>query len=215
MKALLIFIKNPIEGKVKTRLAQKIGNTKALSVYLELLNITREAVLSLPFTKILFYSDYIDQHDDWDNTIFDKQLQQGNSLGQRMAQAFQYAFSLPHIQQVSIIGSDCPAISPWHITKAFYALDTHDFVIGPANDGGYYQLGMKRFSATIFENKTWSSSVLIQETIDTIRDLRKSYYLLPPLNDVDTFQDCSDTFLQYLLQKKILTKQDITNAKSQ
>ena len=149
--ALIIFIKNPQLGKVKTRLAKTVGNEKALEIYLELSKITREncQILSqrIPSKKgqsdiqpYVFYSDFINTNDDWSNGIFKKAVQSGEGLGDRMSNAF--LFILQNHAKACIIGSDCPTLSVAILESAFEALDNHDFVVGPSTDGGYYLLGM-------------------------------------------------------------------------
>ena len=149
--ALIIFIKNPQLGKVKTRLAKTVGNEKALEIYLELSKITREnCQMSLRGARQLrgqsdiqpyvFYSDFINTNDDWSNDIFKKAVQSGEDLGDRMSNAF--LFILQNHAKACIIGSDCPTLSVAILESAFEALDNHDFVVGPSTDGGYYLLGM-------------------------------------------------------------------------
>ncbi len=196
--ALIIFIKNPQLGKVKTRIAQELGDDVALMIYNDLLKITQNTASQANCRRILFYSDFIDESDDWDNTLYDKQLQKGDDLGERMKNAFEYAFSDPIIQHVAIIGSDCPHLATWHIEKAFIGLDTHDFSLGPAQDGGYYLLGMKELQREIFDNKEWSTSSVLTDTHNQMRIMRKSCYLLPALADVDTIENISLLGKEYI-----------------
>lgn len=207
--ALIIFIKNAVLGKVKTRIAQDLGDEKALKIYETLTEITRSITDQLTGEKVLFYSDFIDYNDAWDNTLYDKQLQVGNDLGERMLNAFTYTLSKENIKKASIIGSDCPDISLWHLTKSFYALDTHEIVIGPANDGGYYLLGMRKPYPSIFQNKAWSSNSVLKSTCEELLASRIPYYLLPYLTDTDTIHDFSPAFEQLLIQKGILTKNEL------
>ncbi len=142
-QALLIFSKNLIYGKVKTRLAATVGNDVALSVYLHLLNHTVAVTNYLPVDKIVFYSDYIEEQDVWDYKVYKKQLQSGNDLGKRMQNAFAYAFTQGYEKAV-IIGNDCLEINPAIIMNSFVYLNNDDIVTGPAKDGGYYLLEMKK-----------------------------------------------------------------------
>ena len=188
-QGIIIFVKNPILGKVKTRLAKTVGDNKALAIYHQLLQLTHDAVICLPFRKFVFYSDFVDNQDIWENNSFQKDIQQGKDLGERMQNAFDLVLNEPLIERAVIIGSDCPQISPQFITKAFVALETHEVVIGPAQDGGYYLLGMKQLEITIFQNKPWSTSQLFIETIEELQKLKKSVYLLPSLSDLDEAKD--------------------------
>lgn len=188
-QALLIFVKNPRLGRVKTRLAREIGDEQALEIYHLLLRHTRRAAEKLPFRKFLFYSDFVEENDEWSGEIFHKQAQNGAGLGERMCNAFQRVFAEAGITRAVIIGSDCPDVSPELLTKAFLALETHDFVLGPARDGGYYLLGMRQLEEMIFQNKRWSTATVLADTLTDLRGLGKSFYLLPMLSDVDTAAD--------------------------
>ena len=160
--ALIIFIKNPQLGKVKTRLAKTVGNEKALEIYLELSKITREncQILSqrIPSERgqsdiqpYVFYSDFINTNDDWSNDIFKKAVQSGDDLGDRMSNAF--AIILQNHAKACIIGSDCPTLSSAILEAAFEALNNYDFVVGPSTDGGYYLLGMNTLQYS-YSNKS-------------------------------------------------------------
>lgn len=185
--ALLIFIKNPEKGKVKTRLARTVGKDKALQIYLALLGHTRNIALSLEVERYLFYSNFVDKQDAWSNEGFQKEVQQGQGLGERMTNAFKMVFE--NHSKVVIIGSDCASLNSEIVKKAFEKLDNFPFVIGPAIDGGYYLLGMNTFQATVFENIEWSTEAVFPETIKKIEDLEQTYYLLPELSDIDFEED--------------------------
>ncbi len=188
-KALLIFIKNPQKGKVKTRLAATIGEEKALEIYQELMDYTRTICEDVDTDRLLFYSQHIDTKDKWKTSTFRKFVQEGKDLGQRMKQAFETAFDRYQYQQVIIIGSDCAELTSTQINTAFEQLKTHDVVIGPARDGGYYLLGMNQFLPSIFDNKTWSTPNLLKETLTDLDTQKHSYHFLPELNDIDTEAD--------------------------
>ena len=184
-QAIIIFVKNPELGKVKTRLAETIGAEKALGVYKRLLVLTHRAVVSLPFRKFVFYDNYIEENDLWGSQFFQKEVQQGRDLGERMRNAFELVLGEPQIERAVIIGSDCPDINPNLITKALVALESHDVVLGPATDGGYYLLGLKEVIPEVFEGKDWSTPQLLHQTTDALFALDKTCYLLPALSDVD------------------------------
>ena len=186
---LLIFVKNPALGKVKTRLAKTMGDKKALEVYKKLLEKTKTETEQLPVNKIVYYSAWIDNNDLWSTNDFDKQLQEGTSLGDKMSNAIKASFE--HYQKVVIIGSDCYDLSKEHMLEAFAKLENPSIsvVIGPANDGGYYLLGMNTFIPALFEGKSWSQSSLMTETIETLESLNLNYFLLEELTDIDTEED--------------------------
>jgi rSAM/selenodomain-associated transferase 1 len=185
-KLVIIFIRNPELGKVKTRLARTIGEASALKIYTFLLDHTEKVVKDLDCDKALFYSENIDDNDIWDSGIYKKQLQHGKSLGERMYNAFSYAFRNDYRKAV-IVGSDLYDLRPEHIEEAFDRLEDHDAVIGPALDGGYYLLGMNSLLPAVFYNKSWGSSAVLK---DTLKDLSHiDVHLLEALNDIDTFDD--------------------------
>jgi len=186
--ALIIFIKNPVLGKVKTRLAKSIGDQKALDIYQHLIKITQTVSLQSTCNRFLFYSDFVDRTDNWPENKFLKHLQIGDDLGQRMQHAFEFVFKLGHSKAL-IIGSDCPTITAQHLQEAETSLDKNEVAFGPSEDGGYYLLGMKKLIPQLFENQPWSTNVILQNAIDELSKLQLSHHLLPVLNDIDTLED--------------------------
>jgi uncharacterized protein len=200
--SLIVFVKNPIEGKVKTRIAATVGHSKAVEVYKELLKYTqnvikellKEAPASIQFRVNIFYGDYINSNDLWNELPVNKYLQSEGDLGERMKNAFRDEFAAG-ADQVVIIGSDCMMLRPKHIKNAMDELIMADIVIGPADDGGYYLLGMKQLYPFLFDNKPWSQPTLLEETIADIKQVESSentrlnYYLLETLSDIDTWED--------------------------
>ncbi len=182
--AIIVMVKNPKLGTVKTRLAATIGDEAALKWYLYLLNHTRETTLQLDAIRYLYYSVFVDGGDEWSAQAYEKRVQSGVDLGDKMYNAFAEVFSQGH-QRVIIIGSDCLDLRVCHLKDALEALREHDFVIGPAEDGGYYLLGMRSMQKRIFENKTWSTKDVLPATLADFENLGKTYFLLPTLADVD------------------------------
>lgn len=190
-RALIIFVKNPQRGKVKTRLAKDIGELNALTIYHYLLEHTRKVTTQVQAERLLFYDQAISVEDHWSSASFQKLVQKGNDLGLRMLHAFQTAFTQGHTR-VMIIGSDCIELTSDLIERAYIQLEDHDFVIGPAKDGGYYLLGMKYPEVTIFENKHWSTATVCNDTLNTIKYLSKTVHILPVISDIDTVSDLND-----------------------
>lgn len=178
----MIFIKNPVAGKAKTRLAKDVGDEQALTIYKSLLTYTRTVSLMVNADRYLYYSGEI-LDDDWDGTAFNKRLQSGNGLGERMSNAFREVLSTN--KKVLIIGSDCPQLDLMTISNAFNALDDHDHVIGPSKDGGYYLLGMKEYNPAVFKDVAWSTDAVCDQTIEKIKESSRTYHLLHQLSDVD------------------------------
>lgn len=183
---LIIFVKNPIPGTVKTRIARTVGNERAVQVYKHLLQYTQDITQSLPYQRIVYYGDFINPDDGWN--AYEKHLQTGDDLGQRMLNAFRAQFGAG-ANRVVIIGSDCLAITADHIRLAFEALDKTDVVIGPATDGGYYLLGMKRLHPALFENMPWSQPELRQLTELAILQSGLTFERLEELSDIDEWDD--------------------------
>jgi len=188
---LIIFYRNPFKGRVKTRLAANVGDEKALDVFRRLAGHTRQITEALPSDKIVFYSDSIDLMDMWPNARYLKTLQQGSDLGARMKNAFTSAFESGY-ESVCIIGTDCYELTTRIILQAFDALTSHDVVIGPAVDGGYYLLGMRKLYPQLFDNKEWSTETVCERTVSDIRSLGLRYFQLQTLRDVDTEGDLPD-----------------------
>lgn len=186
-EALLIFVKNVQSGQVKTRLAATVGNEKALSVYKQLLSHTVSITQNLPVDKIVFYSDFIED-DIWENNFYKKQIQEGNTLGMKMENAFKSSFTAGY-EKLLIIGTDCPGINESILKNAFTQLNHFDILIGPATDGGYYLLGMKKAHPFLFKNIKWSTDVVLQQTVDLCNRNQLSYFLLPELSDIDEEKD--------------------------
>ncbi len=185
-EAILVFMKNPVLGKVKTRLAADLGEEKVLEIYKFLLTKTFEELAKLPQEKLIFYSDFIPEEDP--GFLFYQRLQNGIDLGEKMKNAFDEAFSLNY-DKLLIIGTDCPGLNAEILQQAFISLNQTDAVIGPAADGGYYLLGMKKRMPQLFENMEWSTFSVFSKTIEILEMNNYSFSLLPVLYDIDEAKD--------------------------
>ncbi len=186
---LMIFTRNPELGKCKTRLAATIGYQNALDIYTFLLNHTAALTKDVNAAKQVWYSDEIWENDIWDRDTFDKKLQQGDDLGIRMAHAFQEGFAAG-FERIIVIGSDMYDLTTTDIDQAFAFLESKDVVIGPADDGGYYLLGMTAFNGALFQNKSWGTETVLRDTLDDLN--QKNIHLLATRNDVDIYEDIKD-----------------------
>ncbi|MBM1104706.1 TIGR04282 family arsenosugar biosynthesis glycosyltransferase [Aurantibacter crassamenti] len=191
---LLIFTRNPVLGKCKTRLAAKVGDEAALEIYKFLLQHTVSFTQNLNAVKQVFYSEDIWENDIWNSMFFDKKLQVGADLGIRMANAFQDGFT-SGFEKIIVIGSDMYDLSQNDIEAAFTSLEKNDFVIGPADDGGYYLLGMKKFNAALFQNKKWGTSSVLESTVQNLEG--EKLELLPIRNDIDVYEDIENQKVFY------------------
>ncbi len=183
---LLIFTRNPELGKVKTRLAKSLGDEKALAIYKILLEKTQSETSKLNCIKRVYYTENIQLNDIWPNEVFEKKLQLGQDLGDRMQQAFKAGFE-EGFENIIVIGSDLFDISAEIIEIAFGQLQKNEVVIGPAHDGGYYLLGMKELHPAIFQNKEWGTSTVFKETMKSLEN--KKVFLTEQLNDIDVIED--------------------------
>lgn len=161
--ALIIFVRNPEWGKVKTRLAKEVGEEVALKVYKELLQHTHDISRDLTCDKFVYYADCINELDIWENSIYKKKVQQGENLGARMMMAFFELFQQGYTK-IIIIGSDCPGLSGFIIADAFNRLSEAEVVMGPSSDGGYYLLGLIQLFPDFFINKQWSTEKVLSAT---------------------------------------------------
>lgn len=186
--ALIVFVRHPEPGKVKTRLAKVIGDEKALTVYKKLLNHTQQITSPLSCRKFVYYAEDVIEHDLWSSPGFTKRKQSGNDLGERMANAFKELFD-QGFKKVLIIGSDCYQLQTEIIQEAINFLSIKEVVTGPTFDGGYYLLGTDHFVPELFADKNWSTDQVIKQTLEDIERLNLSYCLLRKLHDVDEVAD--------------------------
>nr|WP_321247975.1 TIGR04282 family arsenosugar biosynthesis glycosyltransferase [uncultured Psychroserpens sp.] len=184
--ALIVFTRNPELGKCKTRLAKTVGDQSALDIYKYLLQHTANVAKQVEANRYVFYSVDINHNDIWSAAHFSKEQQKGNDLGERMHNAFDQLLHSGY-EKVIIIGSDLLDLDKDIIEEAITSLDDHDVVLGPAEDGGYYLLGMKDLHPALFKNKAWGTETVREDTLADLKN--KTVSLLKPLNDIDTFDD--------------------------
>jgi len=183
---LIVFAKNIILGKVKTRLAKTVGNNEAFNVYKHLVDITEQESLKMENCDVHIHFSDVVLKSLWPNN--EKFVQQGNDLGERMMNAFDDSFKLGY-KRVIGIGSDLPDLSAEIMTEGLNSLKSNDTVFGPSEDGGYYLIGMTKLIPEIFINKAWSTETLLDSTRSELNDLGYSCAILKELNDVDTIED--------------------------
>ena len=191
---LLVFAREPVLGRVKTRLAAGIGNHAALAVYRELLALTAAAVAEAQVPATLWLAeapappaDPAQPRPEWPGLPWCVQPA-ADSLGDRMAHAFAQVFAAG-ATRVVIIGTDCPGLSAEILRRAFDQLRAHDLVVGPADDGGYYLLGLNALQPDLFANKDWSTATVLPDTLADAARLGLRVAQLPTLHEVDSAQD--------------------------
>jgi uncharacterized protein len=190
-KCVVLFIKSPEKGLVKSRLAKDINEDTALALYkhfvLDLLKTLETGMYPL---KICFYPpDAFEKVSAWLGVKYSYIPQHGEDLGERMKNAFLEMFS-QGFTRVLLLGSDIPDLTRSIIDKAF-ELGHYDAVIGPSFDGGYYLIGLKRntFSPAIFENMSWGTDRVFRETMVLFRKKRYTVHILPEKRDIDRIED--------------------------
>lgn len=190
MNAIIIFVKYPAPHQVKTRLGAEIGHPLAAELYKLFITQTLASVQNADADQIFVAFEPKDRLNDFQN-MFPEQVQlfpqEGGDLGQRMLNAFRSVYLFGG-RNIVIVGSDSPTLPAQFINSAFHHLQSHDVVLGPAEDGGYYLLAMKAAHAGLFENIEWSSSSVLQTTLERAKQLQLSTVLLPPWYDVDEMQ---------------------------
>ena len=191
---LIIFVKNAAKGQVKTRLAATVGEDKALAIYHELLIHSLKITRSLPVDKAVYYSEFVEERDIWPGSVYQKRVQRGQDLGKKMYFAIEENLQQGY-DRVCLIGTDIYDLTSDIMLQAFQVLEQNDITLGPARDGGYYLIGMKKPYGEIFNLKAWSTPDVRKETVEKIRTLGLSYGLLPMLNDIDEEADLEGTDL--------------------
>ncbi|MEL6134034.1 MAG: TIGR04282 family arsenosugar biosynthesis glycosyltransferase, partial [Bacteroidota bacterium] len=180
---LIIFVKHPVPGQSKTRLAAGIGHDKALAVYRELLAYTRDITQDLDADKVVFFGNEMPPHDLWSEVGFPRFQQEGETLGDRMDYAFRWGFEQGY-QRIGIIGSDNARLTTEILRKGFERLTSYDVVVGPADDGGYYFLAKKEIISAIFQGKFWSTDTVLGDTLRDLSALGKTVGRLETLSDI-------------------------------
>lgn len=184
---LIIFLKSPQKGKVKTRLAKSIGQEKALALYTHLVNHTIKIGQNPKWTTQLHFAN---SEPHLPNPFQAKTYtQNGINLGERMFNSIRRGLLLSN--KVVLIGADIPRISTQIIEQAFMSLDKTDVVFGPSVDGGYYLIGMKKPLHQIFQLSAWSHKQVLNESMSLAKQNNLSYSCIQTLMDVDLVEDLS------------------------
>ena len=180
---LIIFLRFSELGKVKTRIAEELGDEEALKIYNHLTDITLQMAVNLSIPVYLFYNGGLPGENER-HPSFHYFPQAKGALGDKITDALKHVFQLH--QSVIIIGSDCPGLSAQDIDQAIRLLEEYDVVIGPASDGGYYLLGCREYIPELFTSIDWSTPAVLLQTIAKLKDQGNSYISLRTLEDIDT-----------------------------
>jgi hypothetical protein len=184
---LMVFLKEPVSGKVKTRLAESIGPDQACKAYLQMVDVLLNRLKSFPDIHLLI-TDTGSGFDlsKWKlNPQWKTCAQSEGDLGFRMSSAFRDSFDQGY-DKVLLIGSDCPEVGKSDLEMAFNKLEESDLVLGPSRDGGYWLIGMNALHQTVFKGISWSTEIVLQQTLKQAEKERLSCSLLRTLTDIDT-----------------------------
>lgn len=194
---LILFVKAPQAGKVKTRLGKTIGYSHSCELYRQfgLDLVQRLQCLKIPLLIFFAPPDGLPLIQAWlgdDHRYFP---QQGDTLGDRMFHAFQTGFQLG-FKQLLILGSDSPDVPLSYLRQGLEALSQDQSVIGPSNDGGYYTLGFSQVSwcPNIFQGIAWSTESVYPDSLEVLRSHPTPVHILPMWSDVDTIEDLQDFY---------------------
>ncbi|WP_462325009.1 TIGR04282 family arsenosugar biosynthesis glycosyltransferase [Desulfoplanes sp.] len=189
---VLFFLRFPELGKVKTRLAAGVGEKPALELYRCFVLDTLAMLDTLDSSLILCFTPNDARKDmaRWLGGQREYLVQQGDDLGERMDAAFTHAFSRGY-SRVLLVGSDIPDMSSDTLKEGFAWLVDNDACLAPATDGGYYCIGFTRsgYCPEVFQNMTWSTPEVFEQTRERLTTCGASIHLLPPAGDVDTMED--------------------------
>lgn len=188
-RKLMIFIRAPQAGQVKTRLAEAMGSAGALQAYETMLAILFNTLGEMANVELRFTPDGARKAcERWLRPEWRLEPQGAGNLGEKLRRAFQESFDAG-CERVVVIGSDCATLEARDIQAAWEALSTHDVVIGPARDGGYWLLGLRRTAPTLFDNIPWSTEIVFRQTLRRAREAGLTVHCLRELSDVDTLAD--------------------------
>lgn len=189
---ILFFIKYPIKGHVKSRLNPQITPEKTVSIYKKFVEDLFLTLQKTSLTPIICYesSTPLSKFQQWLGTDHLYYPQTGQNLGQRMSQAFHHGFH-HGFTKLLIIGSDSPDLTRSLINDALTHLNSHQAVIGPSTDGGYYLLGLKptTYNQDYFQNINWSTATVFKETLNKLEKHLQKIKILPTWYDIDTYED--------------------------
>ncbi len=190
---LIIFTRYPEPGKTKTRLIPALGAEGAANLQFQMTETTiikankLSNMMSL-LVEIRFAGGNFQLMKNWLGSDLKYQEQGTGNLGERITRAFESAFN-QGMKYVVIIGTDCPSLTPGMMLQAFAKLTQSDVIIGPATDGGYYLIGLKKIIPELFQGINWGTSVVLSQTVAIAQNINLAIDYLPELSDIDRPED--------------------------
>jgi uncharacterized protein len=189
---LVIFMRNPIPGKVKTRLSKALGEVEAASIYQYCVDsiIGEVSKVDINVDKYIFVDEKPGHagNEHLSGLRFQINFQEGKDLGERLANSFRHLFG-NGFNKVIIVASDTPDLNAVILEDAINKLDEYDIVIGPSDDGGYYLIGMKAFHQQLFNGILWGTEHVYRQTVKVAAGEGLTMYPLQTLIDIDTEDD--------------------------
>ncbi|MCB9772196.1 MAG: TIGR04282 family arsenosugar biosynthesis glycosyltransferase [Candidatus Omnitrophica bacterium] len=186
-QAMLLFVKYPVPGKVKTRLAKTIGDQKAARLYQQLAEQNYSVLRECREANLIVVFDPPEVHDkvrQWFPDADQYIPQSGLGLGDRLINAFDWAFERDY-KRVVVCGSDTLNLTTAIVKQSLIVLKDADVVVGPAKDGGYYLIGLTSKQSQLFVGINWSTSEVLSQTYQAIKNLRLKCKALSILEDLD------------------------------
>lgn len=199
-RCILFFVKYPVGGEVKSRLAEVVGDDAAAELYKCFVADMQKMLAELDVPIIVFCDPgrSLEEYRQWLGQYYTCIHQVGDGIGERMKNAFDYTFANHHYTKAVLIGSDFPDLPSEYITRGFEALDSEKIAIAPADDGGYYLIGFRNdtFLPDVFDNIIWSGPEVLEQTLGNIAGHRMldTTTILAEWHDIDTFDDLSEFF---------------------
>ncbi|MDP3428200.1 MAG: TIGR04282 family arsenosugar biosynthesis glycosyltransferase [Humidesulfovibrio sp.] len=197
MRRIIVFLKFPEPGAVKTRLAAELGAGSGEEAAARLARHFAEATLAaaaslgLPVTVSFSPARRGPEFSAWLGSGYDYTPQKGANLGERMRHAFEDAFARG-AERAVLVGTDAPDRPVEFLSEALARLDDHDVVLGPALDGGYHLIALRRYSFTpeVFGSEQsggidWSTPRVLAQTLTALRAAGRTAFILPPWRDID------------------------------
>lgn len=197
-RILLIFAKAPDPGRVKTRLARSLGDEEAAAIYRSMGSRVVDSLRNGPWRTVIYFDppDSESRIREWLGTdALEFLAQPPGGLGERLTQGFDWGFGQGTV--VCAVGTDAPTLTIEGVTSAFHQLEgpgESDLVLGPANDGGYYLVALRRRAPELFAGIPWSTGQVLAATLDAALALELCSELLVPLSDVDRPEDVPEEF---------------------
>ena len=200
-RVILVFVKWPDPGRVKTRLAASVGDSEAVAIYRHLVERLIVILDGVPAEEIRILFDPADREADFRNWFESKfstyaaaltfEAQNSGDLGDRLSGAFQSAFKKEPRTHAVAIGTDCIEIDEDTFSRTWEVLRNGfiDAVFGPATDGGYYLIGLNAMQPALFQEIPWSSEATLAASLDAAESAGLRTFLLDEKSDVDTLAD--------------------------